>query len=192
MISKASHCIAFAAIGFGALASIQGFAQAGGSSSRQTPAVAVTPSSLGITTAQALSVTVAVSGATGSATPTGSVVLTSGSYSLPPNLPYIMPPLSGIYDSTLTTADLTSNSGLSNATVTYVDSSGAAQGTATGVIAATPGQAGAASIPFPHPLDATRPARINVHICIGSSTKSPDNNLLKIYFSNGEIGRAHV
>jgi hypothetical protein len=96
-----------------------------------------------------------------------------------------MPPLSGIYDSPLTTADLTANSGLSNATVTYVDSSGAAQGTATGVITATPGQAGTASIPFPNPLDATRPARIDVHLCIGSSTTSPDNNQLRIYYSNG-------
>jgi len=44
------------------------------------PAVAVTPSSASITTAQALSVTVAVSGGTGNPTPTGSITLTSGSY----------------------------------------------------------------------------------------------------------------
>lgn len=43
------------------------------------PTVTVTPSPTSITTAQALSVTVAVS-ASGGATPTGSVVLTSGSY----------------------------------------------------------------------------------------------------------------
>lgn len=44
------------------------------------PAVTVTPSASTITTAQALSVTVAVAASTGGATPTGSVVLSSGSY----------------------------------------------------------------------------------------------------------------
>jgi len=44
------------------------------------PAVKVTLSSSSITTAQALTVTIAVSGASGKATPTGSVKLTSGSY----------------------------------------------------------------------------------------------------------------
>lgn len=43
--------------------------------------VAVTPPSSSITTAQALTVTIAVNGGTGNPTPTGSVVLTSGSYS---------------------------------------------------------------------------------------------------------------
>jgi hypothetical protein len=143
------------------------------------------PSSSSITTAQALFVTVGVNDATGSSAPTGTVVLTSGGYSRPPNLPYIMPALTGIYDSSLTTADLASNSGLSNTTATYVDALGAVQGSATGVAAATPGQTGTASIPFLHPLDATQPARINVHLCIGSSTTSSDNNQLKIYFSNG-------
>ena len=45
-----------------------------------TPTVTVAPSSSSITTAQALTATVAVSGGSGNATPTGSVVLTSGSY----------------------------------------------------------------------------------------------------------------
>jgi len=45
-----------------------------------TPAVTVTPGSTGITTAQALSVTVGVSGGTGNPTPTGSVTLSGGSY----------------------------------------------------------------------------------------------------------------
>jgi hypothetical protein len=45
-----------------------------------TPTVTVTPSASSITTAQALTVTVAVSGPSGDATPTGSVTLTSGSY----------------------------------------------------------------------------------------------------------------
>ena len=49
-----------------------------------TPAVTVTPSSNSITTNQALSVTVAVSGGTGSPTANGSVVLSSGSYTSPP------------------------------------------------------------------------------------------------------------
>jgi hypothetical protein len=44
---------------------------------KATPSVVVTPSSLNITTAQALSVTVAVSG---TPTPTGSVTLSSGAY----------------------------------------------------------------------------------------------------------------
>jgi hypothetical protein len=44
------------------------------------PTVTVTPSSSGITTAQALTVTIAVNGASGKTTPTGSVKLTSGSY----------------------------------------------------------------------------------------------------------------
>ena len=45
-----------------------------------TPTVTVTPSPASITTAQALTVNVAVSGGTGNPTPTGSVVLTSGTY----------------------------------------------------------------------------------------------------------------
>ena len=45
-----------------------------------TPAVTVTPSSTGITTAQALTVTVGVSGGAGNPTPAGSVTLTGGSY----------------------------------------------------------------------------------------------------------------
>ena len=158
---------------------------AAGQSARQTPAVTVTPSASTITTAQSLSVMVDVAGGNGSSTPTGTVVLTSGSYSLPPSLPYKMPALSGIYHSSVTTANLTANSGVGNATVTYVDSSGANKGTATGVAAATGDQAGNATIPFEQPLDVTQPARINVHLCIGSSTNSPDNNQLKIYFSNG-------
>ena len=46
-----------------------------------TPTVTVTPSPSSITTAQALTVTVALSGGSGGSTPTGSVTLTSGSYS---------------------------------------------------------------------------------------------------------------
>jgi hypothetical protein len=45
-----------------------------------TPMVTVTPSASSITTTQALTVTVAVSGGSGNPTPTGSVKLTSGSY----------------------------------------------------------------------------------------------------------------
>jgi subtilase family serine protease len=45
-----------------------------------TPTVAITPSSSSITTAQPLTATVAVSGGTGNPAPTGSVTLTSGSY----------------------------------------------------------------------------------------------------------------
>ena len=57
-----------------------GGSQGGGgtTSNPVTPTVAVTPASGSITTAQSLSVTVAISGSVG--TPTGSVVLSSGSY----------------------------------------------------------------------------------------------------------------
>ena len=48
--------------------------------SKATPTVTVTPGSSSITTTQALSVTVAVSGGSGSPTATGSVALSSGSY----------------------------------------------------------------------------------------------------------------
>ena len=48
--------------------------------SKLTPTVTVTPSQSSITTAQALSVTVAVGGGTGNPASTGSVTLTSGSY----------------------------------------------------------------------------------------------------------------
>ena len=50
----------------------------GTGSNPTTPTITVTPASSSITTAQSLSVTIAVSGASG--TPTGSVVLSSGSY----------------------------------------------------------------------------------------------------------------
>jgi hypothetical protein len=46
----------------------------------KTPTVSVTPGASSITTMQALVVTAAVSGGTGNPTPSGSVVLTSGSY----------------------------------------------------------------------------------------------------------------
>ena len=45
-----------------------------------TPSVTVTPSALSVTTAQTLSVTVAVNGGTGYPTPTGTVTLTGGGY----------------------------------------------------------------------------------------------------------------
>jgi hypothetical protein len=45
-----------------------------------TPTVTVTPSAAAITTVQALQVTVAVSGGSGNAAPTGTVILTSGAY----------------------------------------------------------------------------------------------------------------
>jgi List-Bact-rpt repeat protein len=48
--------------------------------SKFNPTVTVTPSALAITTVQALSVTVGVSGGTSNPTPTGSVVLTGGGY----------------------------------------------------------------------------------------------------------------
>jgi hypothetical protein len=47
---------------------------------KTTPAVTVTPSAAAITTAQALEVTAAVSGGSGNAAPTGTVVLSSGAY----------------------------------------------------------------------------------------------------------------
>jgi hypothetical protein len=51
-----------------------------------TPTISVTPSSSSITTAQPLSVSVTVSGASGNAPPSGSVTLTSGSYRSQQNL----------------------------------------------------------------------------------------------------------
>ena len=48
---------------------------------KTTPTVTVTPSASSITTSQALTVTVVVSGGTGNPTPTGSVTLSSGTYS---------------------------------------------------------------------------------------------------------------
>ncbi len=51
------------------------------SSPKTTPTVTVTPSSFAITTAQTLSVAVTISGGTGNPVPTGSVTLSSGSYS---------------------------------------------------------------------------------------------------------------
>lgn len=50
------------------------------SAASTTPAVKVTPSATSITTAQALRVEIVVSGGTGKTTPTGTVVLSSGSY----------------------------------------------------------------------------------------------------------------
>jgi hypothetical protein len=47
---------------------------------KTTPTITVTPSSLSITTAQALSVVVAVSGGSGNPVPTGSVTLSSGAF----------------------------------------------------------------------------------------------------------------
>ncbi|MGA8743906.1 MAG: hypothetical protein WB561_22120 [Terracidiphilus sp.] len=50
-------------------------------SPKTKPTVSVTPASFAITTAQSLSVSVSVSGGTGNPVPTGSVTLSSGSYS---------------------------------------------------------------------------------------------------------------
>ena len=143
-IARVFRIIALASTGLSIFASIP----AAGQFARQNLAVIVTPSSAAITTAQSLSVTVDVTGANGSSAPTGTVVLTSGSYSLPPSLPYRMPTLSGFYHSSLTTTNLTANSGLGNSTVTYVDAKGANQRTATGVAAATAGHAGNATVRF--------------------------------------------
>ena len=51
-----------------------------GAAASTTPTVTVTPSLTSLTTVQALKVTVVVSGGTGKPTPTGTVVLTTGSY----------------------------------------------------------------------------------------------------------------
>jgi Chitobiase/beta-hexosaminidase C-terminal domain/FG-GAP-like repeat/Bacterial Ig-like domain (group 3) len=51
-----------------------------------TPGITVTPSATSITTAQPLTVVVAVNGGAGKSTPTGSVTLTSGGYSVEQNL----------------------------------------------------------------------------------------------------------
>ncbi len=71
-----------------AIATATGFSQSTVSSgqyiisaSNTTPTVTVTPSASSITTAQGLNVSVTVSGGTGKPIPTGSVTLTSGSYS---------------------------------------------------------------------------------------------------------------
>jgi hypothetical protein len=53
-------------------------------SAKVTPTVVVTPSSTSISTEQALGVTVAVNGDSGDVTPTGTVTLTSGSYTSAP------------------------------------------------------------------------------------------------------------
>ena len=48
---------------------------------KTTPAVTVTPASFAITTAESMSVAIAVNGSTGNPVPSGSIVLSSGSYS---------------------------------------------------------------------------------------------------------------
>ena len=53
-------------------------------SQKETPALSVTPSAASITSAQALTVVVAVNGGAGAATPTGATTLTSGSYTSAP------------------------------------------------------------------------------------------------------------
>jgi protocatechuate 3,4-dioxygenase beta subunit len=66
----------------GALAMVfHGGAQSAWAAQQRTPTATVTPSPSIVPTAQSLSVTVAVSGGTGNPIPTGSVILTSGSYS---------------------------------------------------------------------------------------------------------------
>jgi len=62
-------------------ASVSGAAIPG--TGQMTPIVTVTPASLNITAFQALTVTVGLGGSAGSPTPTGSVTLTSGSYTSP-------------------------------------------------------------------------------------------------------------
>jgi beta-glucanase (GH16 family) len=176
MISSAFRRIALAAAGFSL------FLPALAQTARQTPTVTVTTSLPAVTTAQPLSVTVDVAG---SPAPTGTVMLSSGSYSLPPMVPYVMPPLNGIYFPSLTLSNLANATGLTSSTATYVNGSGAVQGSATGIRAAVAGQAGTASIAIPHTFDITQPARIDVHVCIGSSTTASDNNQLQIYLSNG-------
>ena len=64
----------------GAMQSIAMGGTATESTSKLTPTLTVSPSAASITTTQALTVTVGVSGGSGNPTPTGSVVLTSGSY----------------------------------------------------------------------------------------------------------------
>ena len=68
------------ATGLGSL-DVQVFLNSYLSSTKLNPTVTVTPGAASITTAQSLSVTVVVDGGTGNPTPTGSVTLTSGTYS---------------------------------------------------------------------------------------------------------------
>jgi len=71
-------CVSLAACGSGTVNS-----GGGGQTALSTPSVIVTPASTSITTAQALTVTIAVSGGAGQPAPTGSVTLSSGSYASP-------------------------------------------------------------------------------------------------------------
>jgi subtilase family serine protease len=103
-------------------------------SSKATPTVVVTPGATTITTAQQLTVTVAVNGASGSPVPTGSVVLTSGSYTSPSS-----PLASGSASITVPAGSLTA--GTDTLTATYTpDAAGAAtynSATGTGTVTVT-------------------------------------------------------
>ena len=113
----------------------------------QTPGMTVTPSSTSITTAQALTVAVAVAGASGSAIPTGTVTLKGGSYNSVQPLASgsatfslaagILPP--GTITLTASYApDATSSGSYTTATQSAVLTVTPASGTATATISATP------------------------------------------------------
>src|SRR5271168_136726 len=63
-----------------ALTFVSSFLAASAAAAKVTPAIAATPSASSITTAQALTVKVVVTGASGDPVPAGSVKLVSGAY----------------------------------------------------------------------------------------------------------------
>jgi subtilase family serine protease len=109
---------------------------------RATPTVTVTPSSYQITTAQALTVPVGVSGGAGNQTATGSVILSSGSYTSAAT-----PLSSGSATINIPAESLAAGSDTLKATYTPDSNSSSTYNSATGTSSAVTVTAGVASTP---------------------------------------------
>ena len=109
---------------------------------RATPTLTVTPSSYQITTAQALTVTIGVSGGAGRQTATGSVILSSGSYTS-----LATPLSSGSATLTIPAGSLAAGSDTLTASYTPDSNSSPTYNSATGTSSAVTVTAGVASTP---------------------------------------------
>ena len=132
---------------------------------KTTPTVTVTPSASSITPAQSLTVTVAVSGETGSPTPTGSVTLSSGSYSVQQTL------ASGAASFTIAAGTL--GNGANTLTASYSGDATYALGSSTTTVTVEPISITSTT---PAPINPGSSATSNITLT-GSSTYSGTLNL---------------
>ncbi len=141
------------------------------------PAVTVTPSASSITTAQPLTVTVAASGGDSAPTPTGSVTLTSGTYTSGAATLSSGSATIGIPAGSLATGTVTLTVGYtpdSSSSPTYKSATGFSSVTVTGAAKTTPT---VTATPSASSISTTQPLTVTVAVTVGSGYPTPTGSV---------------